>query len=67
MVIFVKALFEPPDIMFGIGGDEWKEYNRGNDINRVCISELIRDKRCFILSLFEIYLISFALFVIIED
>ena len=36
---------EPTDcIMFGIGGDEWKEYNRGNDTNRVCISELIRDK-----------------------
>ena len=30
--------------MFGIGGDEWKDYNRGNDVNRVCVSELIRDK-----------------------
>lgn len=36
---------EPTDcIMFGIGGDRWKDYNRGNDTNRVCVSELIRDK-----------------------
>ena len=36
---------EPTDcIMFGIGGNEWAEYNRGNETNRVCVSELIRDK-----------------------
>ena len=30
--------------MFGLGGDEWKEMNRGSDVNRVCISELIGEK-----------------------
>jgi hypothetical protein len=31
-------------IMFGLGGDEWKDMNRGTHINRVCISELIGEK-----------------------
>ena len=28
-------------IMFGAGGDEYKEYNRGSAVNRVCVSEAI--------------------------
>ena len=33
---------EPTDcIIFGSGGEEYKEYNRGSYINRVCISDLI--------------------------
>ena len=28
-------------IMFGLGGDEYAEYNRGTKVNRVCISEII--------------------------
>ena len=31
-------------IMFGLGGGAWMEYNRGGDVNRVCISELIGEK-----------------------
>lgn len=31
-------------IMFGLGGKEYSEYNRGTDVNRVCISELIGEK-----------------------
>jgi hypothetical protein len=31
-------------IMFGLGGEEYAEYNRGTDVNRVCISELIGEK-----------------------
>ena len=28
-------------IMFGLGGEEYADYNRGTEVNRVCISELI--------------------------
>ena len=36
---------EPTDcIMFGLGGEEYKEFNRGGKVNRVCISELIGEK-----------------------
>lgn len=31
-------------IMFGLGGKEYAEYNRGTAVNRVCISELIGEK-----------------------
>lgn len=31
-------------IMFGLGGEEYAEYNRGTEVNRVCISELIGEK-----------------------
>lgn len=31
-------------IMFGLGGEEYSEYNRGTNVNRVCISELIGEK-----------------------
>jgi len=31
-------------IMFGLGDDKWKEYNRGNTVNRVCISNLIGEE-----------------------
>jgi hypothetical protein len=31
-------------IMFGLGGNEYKEYNRGGEVNRVCISDLIGEK-----------------------
>jgi hypothetical protein len=31
-------------VMFGLGGEEYAEYNRGTDVNRVCISELIGEK-----------------------
>lgn len=31
-------------IMFGTGGDEYADYNRGSDKNRVCISEVIGEK-----------------------
>ena len=31
-------------IMFGLGGKEYKEFNRGGKMNRVCISELIGEK-----------------------
>jgi len=31
-------------IMFGLGGDEYTDYNRGSEVNRVCISELIGEE-----------------------
>ena len=31
-------------IMFGLGGEEYADYNRGGNVNRVCISELIGEK-----------------------
>jgi len=31
-------------VMFGLGGDEYKEYNRGTKVNRVCVSEIIGEK-----------------------
>jgi len=31
-------------IMFGLGGDEWEMMNRGTEVNRVCVSELIGEK-----------------------
>ena len=31
-------------IMFGLGNDKWNDYNRGTEVNRVCISEVIGDK-----------------------
>jgi len=31
-------------IMFGTGGEKYADYNRGSDVNRVCISELIGEK-----------------------
>ena len=31
-------------IMFGLGGEEYAEYNRGTAVNRVCVSELIGEK-----------------------
>ena len=31
-------------IMFGLGGEEYTEYNRGTEVNRVCISELIGEE-----------------------
>ena len=34
-------LTETDCIMFGTGGDEWKHMNRGTNINRVCVSNLI--------------------------
>jgi hypothetical protein len=34
-------LEETDCIMFGIGGDEYKELNRGTEKNRVCISDLL--------------------------
>jgi len=37
-------LKETDCIMFGLGGDEWKDMNRGSDVNRICISELIGEK-----------------------
>lgn len=37
-------LKETDCIMFGIGGDEYSEFNRGTAVNRVCISELIGEK-----------------------
>ena len=30
--------------MFGLGGKQYEEYNRGSDVNRVCISELVGQK-----------------------
>lgn len=43
-VITEKNLVATECIMFGLGGSEWKEYNRGGSANRVCISELIGEK-----------------------
>ena len=40
-VIEDKDLLPTDCIMFGIGGDKYKDFNRGSDVNRVCISELI--------------------------
>ena len=37
-------LKETDCIMFGLGGDEFADYNRGTEVNRVCISELIGEK-----------------------
>jgi hypothetical protein len=37
-------LKETDCIMFGLGGDEYAEYNRGTEVNRVCISELIGEE-----------------------
>ena len=31
-------------IMFGLGGENYSDYNRGTEVNRVCISELIGEK-----------------------
>lgn len=36
---------EPTDcIMFGLGGEEYSQYNRGGNCNRVCISEVIGNR-----------------------
>lgn len=36
---------EPTDcIMFGLGDKEYADFNRGTDVNRVCISELIGER-----------------------
>jgi hypothetical protein len=37
-------LIETDCIMFGLGGDEYNNYNRGTSVNRVCISDLIGKK-----------------------
>ena len=37
-------LKETDCIMFGLGGEEYNDYNRGSEVNRVCISELIGEK-----------------------
>ena len=37
-------LKETDCIMFGLGGEEYADYNRGSDKNRVCISEVIGEK-----------------------
>jgi hypothetical protein len=39
-----QELEETDCIMFGLGGDKWQHMNRGSDVNRVCISELIGEK-----------------------
>lgn len=39
-----KNLEETDCIMFGLGGKEYKDFNRGGTVNRVCISELIGEK-----------------------
>ena len=31
-------------VIFGIGGEEYNSYNRGSDVNRVCVSDLIGEK-----------------------
>ena len=31
--------------MFGLGGKQYEEYNRGSDVNRVCISELVGQEK----------------------
>jgi hypothetical protein len=31
-------------IMFGLGGDEYQDYNRGGSVNRVCVSDIIGEK-----------------------
>jgi hypothetical protein len=36
---------KPSDcVIFAFGGDEYKELNRGTEVNRLCISYLIGDK-----------------------
>ena len=37
-------LKETDCIMFGLGDDTWSHMNRGTDVNRVCISELIGEE-----------------------
>ena len=37
-------LKETDCIMFGLGDNEYSDYNRGSEVNRVCISEVIGDK-----------------------
>ena len=39
-----KSLSPTDCIMFGLGGNEYEEYNRGGKVNRVCISDLIGEK-----------------------
>jgi|TARA_B100001964_G_scaffold203603_1_gene232715 hypothetical protein len=40
-----KHNFKPSDcVIFAFGGDEYKELNRGTEVNRLCISYLIGDK-----------------------
>ncbi len=40
-----KFNFKPSDcVIFAFGGDEYKELNRGTEVNRLCISYLIGDK-----------------------
>lgn len=43
-IIEDRDLLPTDCIMFGIGGDKYKEFNRGSDVNRVCISELIGEE-----------------------
>jgi hypothetical protein len=43
-VIKENNLLETDCIMFGLGGQEYADYNRGGDVNRVCVSELIGEK-----------------------
>jgi len=43
-VITEKKLTPTDCIMFGLGGEEYKDFNRGGSVNRVCISELIGEK-----------------------
>lgn len=43
-VIKENNLLETDCIMFGLGGHEYADYNRGGDVNRVCVSELIGEK-----------------------
>lgn len=37
-------LYPTDCIMFGLGGVEYSDYNRGGKVNRVCVSELIGEK-----------------------
>jgi len=39
-----KNLMPTNCIMFGLGGKEYENYNRGGTVNRVCVSELIGEK-----------------------
>ena len=43
---FCKKLSLIPSsvVCLGIGGDKWKEYNRGNKTNRLCLSQLYEKK-----------------------
>ena len=38
-VCFKNNLTPSMCVIFGLGGDEYKEFNRGGEFNRVCISE----------------------------